>query len=122
MVRTGNAKWVRIILGAIGEYEAWLIAARLRAARDLKRARGGYASGRPRFGYRASRGALVRVPEEQTIIKRAKRLRKAGLSYRQIAARLDADGDSPRTGREWHPTMVARVVAAGRPQTPKSRR
>ena len=111
----GHRKLVRVILGAIAEYEAWLIAVRLRAARDLKRSRGGYASGRPRYGYRASRGTLVKVPEEQAIIKEAKRLRKAGLSYRQIAAHLDAEGHRPRSGRSWHPTMVARVVAAERP-------
>ena len=111
----GERKMVRIILGAIGEYEAWLIGARLRAARDLKRARGGYAGGRPLYGYRASRGALVKVPEEQAIIEKVKALRKKGLSFREIGGRLDADGDAPRTGSHWHPTMVARVVAAERP-------
>jgi hypothetical protein len=59
-------------------------------------------------------GALREVPQEQAIIKKAKRLRKEGLSYRQIAARLDSDGHSPRTGQQWHPTMVARVVGSER--------
>ena len=52
------------------------------------------------------------MPTEQAVIRKAKRLRKAGLSYRQIAARLDGEGDFPRTGRQWHPTMIARVIAA----------
>jgi DNA invertase Pin-like site-specific DNA recombinase len=114
----GQRKLVRVILGAISEYEAWLIAARLRAAREMKKARGGYWAGRPPYGLRASNGALVKVPEEQAVIKRAKTLRKTGLSYRQIAARLDAEGHRPRSGRDWHPTMVARVVAPDRPRVP----
>lgn len=40
----GHRKLVRVILGVIAEYEVWLIAVRLRAARDLKRSRGGYAA------------------------------------------------------------------------------
>jgi DNA invertase Pin-like site-specific DNA recombinase len=114
----GQRTLIRQILGAIAEYEGWLIRARLRAGREMKKAQGGYASGRPPFGYRASRGTLVKVPEEQTIIKKAKTLRKAGLSYRGIATRLDAEGHRPRSGRGWHPTMVARVVAPERPRTP----
>lgn len=109
----GERKLVRVILGAIGEYEAWLIAARLRAARDMKRARGGYASGRPPYGFRASRGSLVEIPEEQAVIARVRELRKKGSSFRAIGERLEADGFSPRTGSRWHPTTVARLVSSG---------
>ena len=40
----------------------------------------------------------------------AKRLRKRGLSYRQIADRLEAEGMRPRSGGRWHPPMVSRLV------------
>jgi DNA invertase Pin-like site-specific DNA recombinase len=115
----GQRKLVRVILGAIAEYEAWLIAARLRTARDLKKARGGYAAGRPPYGLRARRGALVEVPEEQAVIEAARRLRGEGLSYRQIAERLRAEGMMPRSGGRWHPPMVARLVK--RPSTERGR-
>jgi DNA invertase Pin-like site-specific DNA recombinase len=118
----GQRTLIRQILGAIAEYEGWLIRARLRAGREMKKAQGGYASGRPPYGYRASRGTLVEVPEEQTIIRKVKKLRRGGLSFRRVAARLDAEGDRPRTGNRWHPTTVARIVATERPRSPTPRR
>jgi DNA invertase Pin-like site-specific DNA recombinase len=111
---------MRQMMGVFAQLERGMVVARLRRGRQAKRDAGGYAQGRPAYGFEALDGALREVPEEQAVIKKAKRLRKAGLSYRQIASRLDAEGHQPRSGREWHPTMVARVVAANRPRkTPK---
>ena len=99
-------------MGVFAQLERGMVVARLRRGRQAKKDAGGYAHGRPPYGYEAFEGSLRQVPTEQAVIRKAKRLRKAGLSYRQIAARLDAEGDFPRTGRQWHPTMIARVVAA----------
>ena len=110
MAEDGHRTLIRQILGAIAEYEAWIISARLRTGREMKRARGGYASGRPPYGFRAEGGELVAAPEEQEAIRLAKRLRKSGLSYRDIAHRLQAEGLHPRSGGRWHPPMVSRLV------------
>lgn len=76
----------------------------------MKRSTGGYAAGRPPYGLRADGGALVAAPEEENAVKLAKRLRKKGMSYRQIAERLHAEGLNPRSGGRWHPPMVSRLV------------
>lgn len=110
----GTRTLVRQILGAISQYEAWLVSARLRAGREMKRAKGGYSAGRPRYGFRASGRALVPVVEEQAVINRAKALRRQGMSLRQVASRLTDEGHRPRSGRSWHPATVSRIVATER--------
>lgn len=106
----GQRTLIRQILGAIAEYEGWLIGARLRAGREMKRARGGYAQGRPPYGYRAIGGRLEPVPDEQAAIRLARRLRRQRLSFRQIAVELDENGYRPKNGGEWHPPQVARLI------------
>jgi DNA invertase Pin-like site-specific DNA recombinase len=101
---------MRQMMGVFAQLERSMIVARLRRGREMKRASGGYAAGRPRYGYRADDGSLVALPEEQRTTKLAKRLRKRGLSYRQIADRLEAEGMLPRSGGRWHPPMVSRLV------------
>jgi DNA invertase Pin-like site-specific DNA recombinase len=101
---------MRQMMGVFAQLERSMIVARLRRGREMKRASGGYAAGRPRYGYRADGGFLVAVPEEQRTIKLARRLKKQGLSYRQIADRLEAEGLQPRSGGRWHPPMVSRLV------------
>lgn len=106
----GQRTLIRTILGAIAEYEATLIRARMRAGRELKATRGGYAHGRPPYGYRANKGTLLKDPQEQAVIRKARLLRRRGLSFREIADALAAEGHAPRSGRRWHPPMVARLV------------
>jgi DNA invertase Pin-like site-specific DNA recombinase len=101
---------MRQMMGVFAQLERSMIVARLRRGREMKRAGGGYAAGRPRYGYRADDGSLVAVPEEQRAIKIARRLKKQGLSYRKIADRLHAEGLQPRSGGRWHPPMVSRLV------------
>jgi DNA invertase Pin-like site-specific DNA recombinase len=99
-------------MGVFAQLERSMIVARLRRGREMKRAAGGYAAGRPRYGYRANGGSLVSVPEEQRAIRLARRMRKRGLSFRQIADPLEAEGLLPRSGGRWHPPMVARLVSS----------
>ena len=54
---------MREVLDSVAEYERASLVARLTAARAAKKARGGYAGGRPPFGYRAHGKALV--PNEE---------------------------------------------------------
>jgi DNA invertase Pin-like site-specific DNA recombinase len=54
MAEDGQRTLIRQIFGAISQYEASVISARLRAGREMKNARGGYAYGRPAYGWRPS--------------------------------------------------------------------
>ena len=101
---------MRQMMGVFAQLERGMVVARLRRGRQAKKDASGYAQGRPPFGYAAFEGSLRQVPTEQAVIRKARRLRKAGQSYREIATLQDADGDSPRTGQQWHPTMISRLV------------
>ena len=105
---------MRQMMGVFAQLERGMIVARLRRGRQVKKASGGYAQGRPPYGYRAEAGALVPVDEEQAAIIRARQLSKRGKSLRQIAEILGQEGHHPRTGHTWHPPMVARLLDTSR--------
>jgi DNA invertase Pin-like site-specific DNA recombinase len=54
-----NRRLIRVILGAIAEWERSMIALRMARGRALKRERGGYADGRPPYGLRAEGSMLA---------------------------------------------------------------
>lgn len=101
---------VRQVLGAISQYERAVIRSRMAAGKALKRAQGGYAGGRPPYGWRAVDGALRPDPAEHEIVEEVVRLRRAGASYRQICEGLAAAGRKPRVGTEWLPMTVRRIA------------
>lgn len=105
--RDPSRAMVRQILGAVAQYEAAVIAGRMAAGRERKRAAGGYAGGRPPLGQQAVRGELVGIPEWAELIATMRRQRRAGLSFRRIA---DAAPRRP-DGKAWQPQQVARIVA-----------
>lgn len=102
---------VRQVIGAISQYERAVIRGRMMAGKAAKVAKGGYGGGRPRLGTKAADGQLVADPEEQATLERARQLRADGLSLREIAATLEAEGLTPKAGGRWAPTQVARVLA-----------
>lgn len=106
--------FVRQVMGAAHQLERGLIAARMKAGRELKAEGGGYAGyGSPPFGWRSEAGELVPEPKEQETIARILRLHQQGRSLREIARQLDAEDRLPRRGRSWHSMQVGRVLARG---------
>jgi DNA invertase Pin-like site-specific DNA recombinase len=104
---------VRQVLGAIGQYERALIRSRMSAGRAAKKAAGGYAGGRPPFGWRADRGVLIEDEDAQATVQFIVAGRSASppLSYRELCDRLAAEGHKPPGGRErWHPIAVQRIA------------
>src|SRR5665213_1740678 len=67
---------LRQMIGVFAQLERGMISARMRAGRRLKAERGGYAGGRPPFGYRAEGRELVPHPSEFPAIERATALRQ----------------------------------------------
>lgn len=102
---------VRQVLGAIGQYERALIRGRVQAGQAAKRAAGGYAGGRPAFGYKAVGGELVPDEHEQTGIALARDLRAQGRSLREIADALTTAGYVSKSGGRWSATQVDRILA-----------
>jgi DNA invertase Pin-like site-specific DNA recombinase len=102
---------VRRILGSISAYERETIRLRLMAGRARKKLEGGYTGGPPPFGWVAVRGALVKVPAEQLVIRRMRRLRAEGYSFRQIAERLESAGIRSRaTNGKWRPMTISAIL------------
>jgi DNA invertase Pin-like site-specific DNA recombinase len=78
-------RFVRRVLGAAAELDRDMIAFRLRTGRAQKAAAGGYACGRPPYGWRAEKGSLVEVADEQIVIQGMRMFRKDGNSLEVIA-------------------------------------
>jgi DNA invertase Pin-like site-specific DNA recombinase len=114
------AMLTQTILAAVAQFERHLIRRRLVAARRLKRERGGYAEGRPRFGTRAAHGDLSTNPVELEIIAMAKRLRRSKKTFRQIAMALDARGLRPRSGGKWSASSIHGILKRTIERKPKS--
>lgn len=113
-------KLVRSIMGAVWAFDRDVQVARTRAGKRRKAARGGYTGGprfQPRYGYRIVDRDWRPEPDEQEIIQRIFWLRRGeGLSYRAIAARLQADGvPAPTQGGVWNHVTVVNILAREQP-------
>ena len=102
---------IRQVLGAVAQYERSMITLRLRSGRRRKAERGGYAGGRPRYGFRAEHRELAKEPSEQAALTRIRQLRRQEKSLREIAMVLETEGHKPKTGDRWHPEALRRIVA-----------
>jgi DNA invertase Pin-like site-specific DNA recombinase len=110
-----SRRLIRQILGAVNEYERSMITLRMRGGRERKRAAGGYAGhGSPPYGWQSVDGELVPVEAQQRAIARARELRSAGLSLRDIGDTLTAEGHSPKRGDRWHPKTLSHVLGGAR--------
>jgi DNA invertase Pin-like site-specific DNA recombinase len=101
---------MRQMAGVFFQLDRAMIVKRLRDGRKLKAERGGYAHGRPPYGWRAEGGLLVEDPAEQPVVQRIAELHGQGKSLRAIGAALEADGTRPREGERWHPNTLARIL------------
>ena len=112
------------ILAVVAENEVKAISERTKAALAAKKARGGLLGaarpGAPQITREAGRkGSAIGAQSMRKLAQDAytdliptlRDMRANGLSFRAIAARLDAEGHTTRRGRSWTPTQVSRVIA-----------
>ena len=92
------------------QYERAVIRGRMMAGKAAKVAGGGYGGGRPAYGFKADRGALVPNPDDASILEVARKRRKAGDWSRAIGAALSEAGLAPRSGGHWNPNQIRRIV------------
>lgn len=101
------------MMGAFAQYERELINERTQGGRAAKAARGGYAYGAPRFGFRAVGGELIPHQEEQEVIELMKRHRRSGKSFAAIASYLNEREIPTKTGKgQWSATQVINILRA----------
>ena len=96
-----SGKLIRQILGAVAEWEKCALVQKLRASRLRIRRAGGTCEGKKPYGH---------TPEEMKVVETILEHRKSGKSYVAIANDLNAGGIKSRSGKQWHPTQVQRVI------------
>lgn len=103
-----TAEFMRTVLAGAAQFEKKNLAARMNAARRKKAADGGYAGGRPAFGYRAHAGRLVPHPAEAEVVRWAfERVARDGWSVRRVTRALD---EKRTLGRRWDPKTIGRIL------------
>jgi len=97
----------RQIVGSIMQYEKTMLVAKLKAARDRKKAVNGKCEGATLYG------SDPRHPQEPAIRDRILAMHKSGSSTRVIMDILNAEGVPTRRGNRWHPQQVVRITDRG---------
>ena len=111
------------ILVAMAEHEAEMISKRTKDALAAYKARGGLLGGQLEHCRNLTHEARVKGAQRsgEVVARKAREaytdllpmlteMKANGLSLRDIAQRLNADGQTTRRGKPWNPVQVARVV------------
>lgn len=111
---TPEAQLMRRMIDAFAEYERAIIRGRIKAALAVKKARGELTGSAP-LGYKAVKAPsgvkrLAPAEDELAAVREAQRLAATGISLRQVCVALAAKGHKPRSGGEWHPEQIRRMV------------
>ena len=108
-----STPWGRAMIGILASFnqlECENITLRTSVCRNAKARDGGYAGGRPPFGYRASDGKLVVVPGEAEIVRRIFAERKAGRTLAEISAGLNEAGLTTRSGAKFYQSTIRLIL------------
>lgn len=110
---TASGKLFFQMVGSFAEFERTMIMERTSGGRKQKAAQGGYAGGRPAFGYVAAKAAHALEVDEGAAetVRYIFSLAAQGLSQKDVAARLNAEGRATQQGAMWHQAQVGRVLA-----------
>lgn len=102
--------FVRQVMGAASQLDRGMVVARLQGGRRRRLAQGGYVGGWTGYGFVRDGATLAPNAAEQRTIDYMAQLRGTGLSYRQVAMRLNADGIEAKQGGPWSHTSVRAVL------------
>lgn len=97
---TPTSAFIRQVLAAVQELDRAMTVAKLRGARQRKRATGAKVEGRKSYAERSPK-----------TVDRARALKAEGLTLRQVADRLAAEGHRTGAGTPYQFTAVGRMIA-----------
>ena len=93
---------MRQMMSAFAQYEKSMIVSKLRSSRQRMKAKLGKCEGQKAYGH---------TPEEQAVIARMRVLRAEGMHFYTIAAQLTSAGIVARSGKPWHGSSIAKIMA-----------
>ena len=103
---TPTAVMIRQILGSVSQFDKAMLVAKLKGARDRKRAATGKCGGRKSYAERSPKLVAMAKKLARYPVNGRKR------SLRDIAAELEAQGHVTNGGKRYAATAVARMIAA----------
>lgn len=104
-----TGRMILTIMSAVAQLERDVIHERTTVGRQLKADRGGFAFGKPKYGYKSESKELQVDNEQQEVIKLIKRHRRSGKSYAKIAEYLDLKGIATKQGKKWSASVIYRI-------------
>ncbi|WPF90500.1 recombinase family protein (plasmid) [Cyanobacterium aponinum AL20118] len=106
---TPTGKMILTVMSAVAQLERDTINERTQGGRKTKAQKGGYAYGKPKFGYQTEDKELKEDSSQQETIRLIKRHRRSGKSYQKIADYLNAQNIPTKQGKKWSSSVVYRI-------------
>jgi len=97
------------MMAAFAEFERNLISERTVTALAHKRSRRQVYNHTP-YGYRREGGDILKIPEEQRIIRMIERWRGQGETFQAIADRLNSENIPTKLGTHWYPATIRKIL------------
>ena len=106
---TAAGRMMMNLLAVVSQWEREAIGERTRAALNHKKANGQVYARVP-FGYRRNGNRLEPVAEELIVVRRMREWQEGGVSLREIARRLNAEGVPSKLGGRWSHRTVGYMI------------
>lgn len=103
---TPTGKMILTVMSAVAQLERDTINERTQGGRKAKSDNGGFAYGKPSYGYQSIDKELSKSDYEQSIITLIKNHRKSGKSYQRIADYLNSKGIPTKQGGKWSTSVI----------------
>ena len=100
----------RALMMFVAEQERRNITIRTTGGKIQKAAKGGYAAGRPPYGYHAENKKLVVTPSEAEVVREVFRMRRSGMVAQAIGEALYERGIKTRSGRMFSPRHIFNIL------------
>lgn len=107
---TGLGNVYRTLMLFVAEQERMNITRRTSGGRAVKSSKGGYAGGRPPYGYKPVDGVLTVVEEEAEVVRTIFKMKKSGSTYQQVCDELNKNGKTNRSGTKFSISTVQTIL------------
>ncbi|MBN1530699.1 MAG: recombinase family protein [Thermoleophilaceae bacterium] len=110
---TPMGRFLRTVLSGVAELERDRIAERVSDANETRAREGRRGGAPPPYGYDTEKGgALVVLEAEAVIVRRVFAEWCAGVSQREVAARLNREGVPSKAGGKWHQSSISQILSS----------